>query len=51
MERKKILLITTAGYRYSGEVIEEKEHFIVIEDVKEGQISIPIVNISFMKEI
>ena len=46
---EKIKIITNTGYKYSGELVEENEKFIVLVDIREGEISIPLVNISFVK--
>jgi len=48
---RKIKIITNTGYKYSGELIEKNENFIVLIDVKEGEISIPLINISMIKDI
>jgi hypothetical protein len=52
-ERKemRIQLLTNSGYRYTGEKISEDSSFIEIKDDKMGIIKIPLVNISFMKEL
>ena len=49
MERTKI--ITNSGFKYCGEVISKSDVFIELIDDHEGKIKIPIVNISFMKEM
>lgn len=47
----KILIITTTGYKYSGEQISEDSVFIEIKDSKVGKIKVPIQNISYLKEL
>ncbi len=44
-----IKIITNTGYKYSGELVEETEKFIILIDSKEGEISVPLVNISLIK--
>ena len=47
----KVKIITNSGYRYSGELIEEGENFVELDDKIEGKIKIPLVNISLMQEL
>jgi len=47
----KVKIITNSGYKYFGEKISENTIFIEIIDEKEGKIKVPLVNISFMKEV
>jgi hypothetical protein len=47
----KIKLKTNAGFQYSGEIVEENSNYIILMDWKEGQVHIPISNISFLKKI
>lgn len=46
----KIKIITNTGYKYSGKLIEENDKFIILEDLREGEISVPLVNISLIKK-
>jgi hypothetical protein len=46
----KIKIITNTGYKYSGELIEESEKFIILNDLREGEISVPLCNISLIKK-
>jgi len=49
-----IKLKTNAGFNYSGELVEENKEYImeyiILVDIKEGKIQIPISNISFLKK-
>lgn len=47
----KIKIITNSGYKYLGELIKKDSSFVELDDEKEGVISIPTNNISFMKEV
>jgi len=47
----KIKIITNSGYKYSGEKLSENNLFIEIEDERQGKISIPLVNISLIKNL
>ncbi len=47
----RIKIITNTGYKYSGELLEENDKFIILVDFKEGKISVPLANISMMKEL
>ena len=46
----KIKIITNSGFRYSGEFISKDNIFVTIEDIQQGEIQVPLANISFMKE-
>jgi hypothetical protein len=48
---KRIKIITNSGYKYEGEIIKQDKTFIQIKDDRQGIISIPLYNISFMKEL
>jgi hypothetical protein len=47
----KIKIKTNAGFNYSGELLEENLNYIILIDWKEGEVQIPISNISFLKKI
>ena len=47
----KIKILTNSGYKYIGEKISESSSFIEIDDITQGIIKVPLLNISFMKEI
>lgn len=47
----KIKILTNSGFKYFGDKISEDNLFIEIDDEKQGIIKIPLVNISFMKEV
>ena len=46
----EIKIITNTGYKYSGELVEETDKFIILIDIKEGKISVPLCNISLIKK-
>lgn len=46
-----IKILTNSGYKYSGERLSEDDKFIEINDDKQGVIKVPLLNISFMKEL
>jgi len=47
---EKVKVITNTGYKYSGELVEENDKFIILIDVREGEISVPLCNISLIKK-
>lgn len=48
---KRIKIITNSGFKYEGELISEDNNFIEMIDDRQGKIKIPLLNISFMKEV
>jgi len=47
----KVKILTNSGFKYLGEKISEDNIFLEIDDQKQGIIKIPIINISFLKEV
>lgn len=47
----KIKIMTNSGFKYLGRKISEDNIYIEIEDERQGIIKIPLVNISFMKNL
>jgi hypothetical protein len=47
----KIKILTNSGFKYVGEKISEDASYVEIDDVSQGIIKVPLVNISFMKEL
>ena len=50
-EYKRIKIITNSGFKYSGGKKSQDSCFVTIIDDKQGEIQIPLANISFMKEV
>lgn len=48
---KRTKIITNSGYKYEGVVISQDNTFIEIKDDRQGIIKVPLVNISFIKEV
>lgn len=48
---KRTKIITNSGYKYEGVIISQDNTFIEIKDDRQGIIKIPLVNISFIKEV
>lgn len=48
---KRIKVLTNSGYKYEGEEVDRTSSFIILNDNIQGRIEIPLVNISFLKEI
>lgn len=46
----KVKIITNSGFKYYGELISQDNLFVKINDERQGEIKIPLANISFMKE-
>lgn len=49
--RMKIKIITNSGFKYEGEKISEDSLFIRIDDDKQGKISVPLANVSLIKNL
>ena len=47
----KIKIITNSGFKYLGKKVSEDNIFISVNDERQGIIKIPIINISFLKEV
>jgi hypothetical protein len=47
----KIKILTNSGFKYVGEKISEDNTFVEINDAVNGIVKIPLVNISFIKEL
>ena len=48
---KRTKIITNSGYKYEGVIISQDSTFVELSDYRQGIIKIPLVNISFMKEV
>ena len=49
--KMRIKLITNSGFKYSGEKLSENSLFVKLIDDKQGEISVPLANISYLKEL
>jgi len=50
-EDKKIKILTNSGFKYSGNLIEKGEKFVILIDERQGKIEVPLANISFLQEV
>ena len=48
---KRIKILTNSGFKYLGIFISQDTTFITMIDDRQGEIKIPLVNISFMQEV
>lgn len=48
---KKIKILTNSGFKYSGNLIEKGEKFVILIDERQGKIEVPLANISFLQEV
>jgi len=51
LKNKKIRLVLSSGYRYSGEIIEVNVNTAIILDKFEKRVSIKLSDISVMEEL
>jgi len=47
----RIKILTNAGYKYLGELIEKNSSFVILVDDRQGKIEVPLSNISLLQEI
>jgi len=50
-KQTRIKILTNSGFKYLGLKISQDAYFVTIFDDRQGEIQIPLVNISFMKEM
>jgi len=48
---KRVKILTNSGFKYFGILLKEDSIFITIRDERQGEIKVPLVNISFMQEV
>jgi hypothetical protein len=48
---KRVKILTNSGFKYYGVLIKEDSLFVTIIDERQGQIKVPLANISFMQEV
>jgi len=50
-KQTRIKILTNSGYKYLGLLVEKNNSFVILIDDFQGKIEVPLVNISFLKEV
>jgi hypothetical protein len=48
---KRIKIITNSGFKYEGKFISQDNLFITLIDDRQGEIKVPLSNISLLQEV
>jgi len=51
MANERIKILTNAGFKYQGRLVEKNSNFIILVDEQQGRIEVPLANISLLKEL